>query len=53
MVTNSWVQNNSGYKLRKKEWDYTFFSHNLLFPQYYAAVTFPTSAKHVKLRSRK
>jgi hypothetical protein len=53
MVTNSWVQNNSGYKLCEKEWEYTFFSHNLPFPQYYAAVIFPTSVKHVKLHSRK
>jgi hypothetical protein len=40
MVTNSWVQNNNGYKLHEKEWKYTFFSHNLPCPQCYAAVIF-------------
>jgi hypothetical protein len=53
MGTNSWVQNNNSYKLHEKEWKYTFFSHNVPFPHYYAAVIFPTSAKHVYLHSRK
>jgi len=53
MVTNSWVQNNNGYKLHENEWKYTFFSQNIPFPQYNAAVIFSTSAKHVKLYSRK
>jgi hypothetical protein len=53
MVTNSWVQNNNGYKLHEKEWKYTFISHNIPFHQYFAAVIIPTSAKHVKLHSRK
>jgi hypothetical protein len=53
MVTNSWIQNNNGCKLHEKEWKYTFFSQNIPFPQYYAVVIFPTSAKHVKLYSRK
>jgi hypothetical protein len=41
MVTNSQVQNNYGYQLNEKEWTYTFFSHNLSVPQYYASVIFP------------
>jgi len=51
--SNSWVQNDSGYKLHEREWKYTSFSHNLPFLQYYAAVIFPSSAKHVKLYSMK
>jgi len=51
--TNSWVQDNNGYKLHEEEWKYTSFSHNLPFLQYYAAVIFPTPAKHVKLYSMK
>jgi hypothetical protein len=27
--TNSWVQNDNGYKLLEKEWKYTSFSHNI------------------------